>query len=291
LFKEVNLEAMKKIKQIINSRDIMMGDIQLGQPLPVPELRQVSPFILIHHGEPKEQRPGEKGIKVGAHPHRGFEPVSFIFHGEVEHRDSMGNVNVVRDGGVQWLTAGKGVMHSEAASKAFQKKGGKFEMIQLWINLPKELKMIEPNYQGFNREDIPFYEQINSRVNVISGKIGDIKGPFESITGVMALTIEMQAKGEVNLDVPEGKNVILYQLSGATDVNDKKVDAKQLVVFEQSETKIKISSTQPTTILFLVGDPIDEPLATYGPFVMNTNEETMQAVMDFQTGKMGELVD
>ncbi len=282
---------MKKIKQIVSSRDVMMGDIEIGQPLPVPELRQVSPFILLHHGDPKETKPGEKGISVGAHPHRGFEPVSFLFQGEIEHRDSAGNTNVVGDGGVQWLTAGKGVIHSEKSTAAFQESGGKFEMIQLWINLPKKLKMIEPNYQGFNRADIPFFEQKNARINVIAGEIENIKGPFESITGVMALTIEMEAEGEVNLKVSEGKNVILYQLSGATRVNDTQVEAKQLVVFDQSDTEIKIHSSEKTKILFLVGDPIDEPLATYGPFVMNTNEETMQAVRDFQEGKMGELVD
>mgnify|MGYP006156514155 CR=1 FL=1 len=282
---------MKKIKQIIKSRKVMMGSIELEQPIPNPEVKQISPFILIHHGGPKEHPPGRRGMSVGSHPHRGFEPVSFIFSGEVEHRDSLGNKSVIQEGGVQWITSGKGILHSEGASPDFRKKGGTFEMIQLWVNLPAKLKMIDPSYQGFNKQDIPVFEGKNAKVNVISGKSHGLEGPIDSLTDIMALTIDMDVNGEVDIEIPEGKNVIMYQLSGKTLVNETAIKGKQLVVFEQEGKRVKINSLEPTKTLFLAGDPIDEPLATYGPFVMNTQEELNDAITDFQKGKMGVLND
>jgi hypothetical protein len=272
----------RKVNKVVNSRDVMMGDIRIGQPLPANELEQISPFILLHHGAPKKFEPGEAAIEVAPHPHRGFEPVTFIFKGEIEHHDSRGNHNIVRDGGVQWLTAGMGIIHSEKGSKAFQEKGGVFEMIQLWINLPKKLKMVQPNYQAFQRDAIPFYEEKNSRINVISGEIKGLKGPFKSLTNVIALTVEMEPGGEVTFDIPESRNILLYQLHG--NIGDK-----QLVEFEKKGTEVTVVAENETLILLLAGDPIVEPMVQHGPFVMNTQTEIMEAMRDYQTGKMGFL--
>ena len=281
---------MKKvIKQIVASQDIMMGDIKIGQPLPSDSIEQISPFILLHHGSPKEFEPGGKSIDVGPHPHRGFEPVSFIFKGEVEHSDSRGNYRVIKEGGVQWLTAGMGIIHSEKASKEFQKRGGKFEMIQLWINLPKKFKMIESIYQPFDRDEIPFYEKRNARVNVISGEMNGLEGPIKSLTNVMALTLEMEAEGELNFKISENRNILLYQLRGKSLVNGNELGDCQLVEFEKEGNEVTIESSEKSLLLFLAGDPINEPIKQHGPFVMNTQAEILEAMNDYQMGKMGFL--
>jgi len=149
-----------------------MGNFEIAQPLPVTGINQVDPFLLIHHAGPKIHNPGDKELNVEAHPHSGFEPVTFVFSGEVEHHDSLGNKSIVRSGGVQWITAGKGIVHSEKASPEFIKKGGEFEIVQLWINLPQKLKRTNPAYYGFEAKDIPFYlsENKKTRLNIISGK-------------------------------------------------------------------------------------------------------------------------
>jgi len=280
---------LKKIKQIVDSQDIMMGDMRIGQPLPVDQLAQISPFILLHHGEPKVYEPGLAAIEVAPHPHRGFEPVTFVFHGEVEHHDSRGNENVVNDGGVQWLTAGMGIIHAGGASKAFQAKGGVFEMIQLWINLPKKLKMIQPNYQAFEREEIPFYEAKNARINVISGEINGLRGPINSVTEVLALTLELTNDGELSIEVPEKRNLLVYQLHGKTTINGKQIGDKQLIEFVKGGTEVHITAEKESVILFLTGDPIDEPLVQHGPYVMNSQTEILEAMRDYQMGKMGFL--
>ncbi len=147
---------------------------------------------MLHHAGPKYQSPGDKGLNVEAHPHTGFEPVTFVFSGEVEHRDSLGNESIIKSGGVQWITAGKGIVHSEKASPDFQLNGGDFEIIQLWINLPKKFKKTEPKYYGYDANDIPFYLSTDKKVrlNVVAGKFKDIKGPVDSISGITAFTAQ-----------------------------------------------------------------------------------------------------
>ncbi len=279
----------RKIKQIIDSQDVMMGDHRIGQPLPVAQLEQISPFILLHHGAPKIYEPGMAAIEVAPHPHRGFEPVTFVFQGEVEHHDSRGNENVVKNGGVQWLTAGMGIIHAGGASKSFQETGGEFEMIQLWINLPKKLKMVQPNYQAFERDDIPFYVDNNTRVNVISGEIKGLKGPINSLTDVLALTLEMKDNGKIVIDIPENRNILLYQLHGKTAINGQEIGDKKLIEFEKEGTEIQIKADKDTVILFLAGYPINEPMVQHGPFVMNNQTEILEAMRDYRLGKMGFL--
>ena len=182
----------KKIKNVIKSQEVMMGPIKLQQPLPNADLEQIDPFILIHHAGPKMQLPGGKSVmEVGAHPHRGFEPVSFIFKGSIEHKDSRGNHSIIDAGGVQWMTAGMGILHSEGPPKTFIEKGGEYEMIQLWINLPKHLKMVQPNYQGFQKEDIPTFVDQDGKVklNIVSGTFQGLKGPIDSLTKITAYTL------------------------------------------------------------------------------------------------------
>lgn len=267
----------------------MMGNIKIGQPMPSSTIEQISPFILLHHGAPKVVQPGSPGIDVAPHPHRGFEPVSFIFKGEVEHHDSMGNINVVKDGGVQWLTAGSGMMHSEGPSREFQENGGEFEMIQLWINLPSHLKMTPPNYQAYDRENIPFMQENGVRTNVVSGSFQGLKGPINSLTEVTALTMEFDAGGKTEFALPENQNLLVYHLHGDASVNGTRLSDQQLVEFEQGGSGITIEASEESLFLVLAGRPIEEPMAQYGPFVMNTQTEILHALRDHEMGKMGFL--
>ncbi len=279
----------KTVKRKLKSVDFMMGNINVGQPLPGADLEQISPFIMLHHVPPTRYEPGEGSPGVGPHPHRGFEPVSFIFQGEGEHTDSLGNHSIVGAGGVQWMTAGRGILHAEGLSPSFKEQGGTSEMIQLWINLPARLKMTEPDYQAFARKDIPFVEENNARINVIAGEFNERHGPVRSLTDILALTLEIEADGEANLRIPRDKNILLYQLQGESEINDTAVGDRELVVFENDGSDIKIRARRKSVLLFLAGDPIDEPMVSHGPFVMNTQTEILEAMRDYQMGKMGFL--
>ena len=281
----------RKVKRIINSQDVMMGDIKIGQPLPMQGIDQIDPFLLLHHGGPKTSKPGENALDVGPHPHRGFEPVTFIFSGDIHHKDSRGHDNIVKSGGVQWMTAGMGIIHSESPSQKFIEEGGEFEMIQLWINLPKELKMIQPRYQGVQRSEIPYFESDDklTRINVVAGKYQEITGSVDNITDVRAMTMELKKGAKATVDCPANRNAILYVLHGDTHVNEVIADTKQLVWFENEGETINIEAREDSLMLYLDGNTIDEPVEQYGPFVMNTQTEIMEAMRDYQMGKMGFL--
>ncbi len=283
----------RTIKRIILSQDIEMGDVTVKQPLPVGNIEQVDPFLLLHHFGPKTQEPHERNIMdIGPHPHRGFEPVTFIFKGEVHHRDSRDNDSVIKSGGVQWMTAGMGIVHSEAAAKTFVENGGELEIIQLWINLPAKLKMVQPRYQGFQRDGIPFYaDQENKvRVNVFSGNYEDVKGPIDSLTGITAFSLEMKKGGKLRFTENIDRNAILYQLNGTASVNGVSMGNTKLAIFNQDGKDIEIEALTDSVLLYLSGTPIGEKVAQHGPFVMNDQTEILRAMRDYQMGKMGVLI-
>lgn len=279
----------KTVKQIIDSQDVMMGNTRIGQPIPSSKVDQIDPFLLLHHGGPKVVQPGRSPLDVGPHPHRGFEPVTFVFKGYVGHKDSQGNDQVVGPGGVQWMTAGRGIVHSEIAPAAYYENGGEFELIQLWINLPSSLKMSAPKYQPASREQIPHIDENGTRANIIAGSYHNTPGPIDSLTGIQALTLEMQAEGRFSVDIDPQRSVLLYQLHGRTDVNGKRVNEKQVVDFEKDGDTVNILCHEEAVILLLSGEPINEPVVSHGPFVMNTTTEVMEAMRDYSMGKMGVL--
>lgn len=281
----------KSIVHIVNSQAVRMGDVAIGQPIPQDILEEVSPFILLHHAAPKYLSANGSSFFVPPHPHRGFEPVTFVFQGEVEHKDSLGNESVVKAGGVQWITAGKGVIHSEGNPKSFIEKGGNMEIIQLWINLPAALKMTPPNYQAFDPEEIPQIIQQNSKINIISGKMAGHHGPIQSLTDITAITVEMECDGQAIIELPSNKNALIFQLNGDTHINGTGVGSQQLIQLSQEGTKIEIDATSPSKLLILAGAPIHEPKSMWGPYVMNTQSEIMQALHDYETGKMGYLAE
>ncbi len=282
---------VRTIQKVITSPSVMMGPIMLKQPLPIQGYSQFDPFLLLHHLGPRVIKPGTNGgMDIGAHPHRGFEPISFVFSGEIHHKDSKDNDSIIGAGGVQWMTAGSGIVHSEGLSQNFIQQGGDYEMIQLWVNLPKDLKMTKPSYQGFDRAAIPFYKEENARVNVISGTYEGITGPINSLTNIGAYTLELSKDGAASFEITKERNVLIYQLKGKTKINGSEVGKHQMVLFDNDGTSIQISAEEKSTLLFLHGDPIDEPVASWGPYVMNTQTEIMEAMRDYQMGKMGVLV-
>lgn len=282
---------MRTIKQILDTKDVMMGETKVGQPLPATGVRQISPFLLLHHLGPIDIKPGENPMDIGPHPHRGFAPVTFVYEGQVGHSDSLGNHRIVSTGGVQWMSAGKGIVHAESVGEDLVDNGGPYEIIQLWVNLPRSLKMSAPTYQPFDAAEIPCFQDTNKKikVNVIAGSYEGLKGPVRHPTEIEAFTIYLNEGGKLTIGTNSDWNAVLYQLGGQTKVSNGTLKGRQLAYFNFDGTDITITANEPGRYLYVSAPPINEPLAQYGPFVMNKPEELQQAIEDYQTGKMGEL--
>lgn len=280
---------LRKIKRISSTTAQRVGEHKMYQPLPDVGVDQISPFLLLHHHGPHVFEPYNQGLPFGPHPHRGFETLTFIFEGEIEHADSQGFKSVIKDGGVQWMTAGRGIVHSENLSANQRENGGPMEIIQLWMNLPAAQKMTAAKYQGFQKSEIPLVitEEGKVEVSVISGDFQGQKGVANSITGLEFLNIKIAKDGKLNLSVPIEKNILLYVLDGEVKVNSKLVIGTQLVQFEGEGESIELLADADTRLIFGTGTPINEPMVAQGPFVMNTTTEIMQAMRDYQMGKMG----
>lgn len=284
---------MRTIKSVTSAFKVNMGGIILDQALPYRGVDQIDPFLLIHHWATTYKGGQQQSkIGVGPHPHRGFAPVTFIFKGGVHHRDSLGESEVVSAGGTQWMNSGKGIVHSERPSKELAEAGGDFEIIQFWINAPAKNKMDEPNYQPLSKEDTPMLPSVDGKVDtyVVAGQLHKTKGKIDPYSDVLILRLDMREGGEVTLPIPENYNAFIYQLDGELVVNaDKTTGAKSLVWFNNDGKSIKLKANKDSRLIMLSGKPIAEPVATYGPFVMNDNTEIMQAINDYQEGKMGVL--
>ena len=284
---------LNTIKYIGKSDFVMMGNIRLRQPLPSSELEQVDPFILIHHFGPYAISELNNPLDIGPHPHRGFEPATFLFKGEQLHRDSLGNESIVKAGDVQWTTAGRGVVHSEGPSKEFVKKGGEVEGIQLWVNLPANKKMIPPNYQHIQKEN--FNELLSEdgliTTRIITGSIKDSKGKIETQTPVNSYVIEAKENGATFIPIEKTHNGLLYLLNGKVTVNGAVLEkgANQMITFNQDGEGFGLSVQKDADLLFLSGKPFNEKVVNWGPYVMNSQTEILEAMRDYQMGKMGFL--
>ena len=221
------------------------------QPLPVQTIDDLDPFLLLHHHGPRRYEPGQ-GLPFDAHPHRGFETLTFVLEGDVEHRDSEGFRSVIHAGGIQWMTAGRGILHSEKSSEAFRKTGGGSELIQLWMNLPARHKMVAPTYQGFEADKIP---QVNlngkGTLHLVAGEYNGVSGPVNSLTDLFAARIELGAGATVLFQIPAGHEVLLYPLNTTAVLSGKEVAARTLPEFEFTETEstIEVSCKEPLTFL------------------------------------------
>lgn len=253
-------------------------------------LERFTPFILMDYNAPFEFPPSDNPRGIGPHPHRGFETVTFAFEGAVEHHDNAGNHGIIYPGDVQWMTAGKGILHKEYHEKEFSKSGGIFHMIQLWVNLPREDKMTEPRYQDLAKEDMGEYilEDNKGRVAIVAGEFKGVKGPAKTFSPINIYTIELENGGSIDFAEPGDYNTGILVLSGDIKINNRESSEKDFILFHNREGDIRIESiSEKAKVIVLSGQPIDEPIATGGPFVMNTKEEIATASKDFREGKFG----
>lgn len=285
---------LKTINRVGRSYFVNMGPIQLRQPIPTQHIHIIDPFILLHHYGPYDISEQNNPFDLGPHPHRGFEPITFLVQGEQLHRDSLGNESVVKAGDVQWTTAGRGIIHAEAPTKEFVQKGGVLEGIQLWLNLPADKKMMAANYQHVKHEDFRVVSSEDNKVNIqiIAGELEGVYGRIQTQTPVNAFMITVEAGGNYTFKVPNSHQSTIYLLKGDVLVNDSevlKLNNNQLIQFNQDGEGFSIAGHKSSQLLFISGEPIEEPVKTYGPYVMNTQTEIMEAMRDYQMGKMGFL--
>lgn len=277
----------KTVKSVHHAVQDDIADLLTFRAMPVPGLSGIDPFLFLNHHGPQNYEENNHGLPFGPHPHRGFETVTFVIAGDIAHRDSSGHESVIIDGGVQWMTAGKGIVHSETSSDHFKRAGGPLEVLQLWVNLPARLKMSEPYYLGLQRHQIPAYERDNGKVKVqlVSGKWEDNLGPFPTIFPVTTMLVTLLEGSDYLFTVPESENVFFYVVSGTLTVNAKPAAMRETVILENDGTDISVQSERGALILLCHARPHGEPVVSYGPFVMNTPEEINQAIRDYQAGK------
>ena len=247
----------------------------------------ISPFILLDYAPPMNFKPSNRPKGVGKHPHRGFETVTFAYQGEVEHKDSSGAIGTIKTGDIQWMTAGRGVVHEEFHSRKFSKTGGVFEMVQLWVNLPKKYKMIKPSYQAIVKKDIPTVSiQNNATLRVVAGKYNNIKGPASTYTEINIYDISSKEKENINLNFNIGTNTILLIMSGKLSIDNKNYEEKSILILDKENKMLSFQTSNNFKALILNGKPIDEPIVAHGPFVMNSKQEILTAIDDYQNGSM-----
>ncbi|KJK17295.1 quercetin 2,3-dioxygenase [Burkholderiaceae bacterium 16] len=252
--------------------------------------RHLSPFLLFDYAGPADFTPADRPRGVGQHPHRGFETVTIVYKGEVAHRDSTGRGGVIGPGDVQWMTAGAGILHEEFHSPAFTQSGGALEMVQLWVNLPARDKMTEPGYQAILDRDIPAVTLPNGAgtVRVIAGEYAGHAGPAQTFSPMHVWDLRLAQGSSNELSLPDGWSTALVILRGSVLVNgDTEARDAQMIVLDRAGLDISIQASSDTVALLLSGEPIDEPIVGYGPFVMNSQEEIVQAYSDFNSGRFG----
>lgn len=287
------MSKSRPVSKIVNSVTTLEGEgFIVHRPFPAGSLDHFDPFLLLDEMGPMDLAPGEaKGAPD--HPHRGFETVTYLLEGEFEHRDSAGNSGRLRPGDVQWMTAGAGVVHSEMPEKKFSEKGGRLHGFQLWVNLPRRDKMMHPRYQDVPSSRIPVAEKDGVRVKVIAGEAFGARAVIDTRTPIMYLHFTMERAGAtVSQPMPAGYNVFAYVVEGRVAFGDgKEASRGQMAIFaSQGGDSISLTAKQDSTSVLLIGGmPLGEPVARYGPFVMNTREEVYQAIEDYRNGRMGRI--
>lgn len=272
----------RSVKRIHPAISDDIGDLRTQRPLPNDRLPQLDPFLFLNHHGPQVYPANNRGLPFGPHPHRGFETVTFIVEGSLMHQDTGGHESVIRDGGVQWMTAGRGLEHAELSPEEFLRDGGPLEILQLWVNLPARLKMTDPRYVGLQKDEIPSFEaeEGRARIHLISGEWNGQRGPIESLTGITMMTVALEAGARLVLPAPRAQTVFLYVVRGALDVAPE----LNLVELNNDGDEVVLQAKEQTLVLFGHGAPYREPVVSHGPFVMNTREEIFEAIRDYQAG-------
>ncbi|KAB7729955.1 pirin family protein [Rudanella paleaurantiibacter] len=279
---------MRTIKRVHRAEYRPIADLITYSPLPTRQLAQIDPFLFLNHHGYQTYPPHNHGLPFGPHPHRGMETVTFIVEGDIMHKDSQGYQSVITAGGVQWMTAGRGLIHAEVSSDTFRREGGPLEILQLWVNLPARFKMTEPAYTGLQRDDIPGVSPAEGvQIRLVSGNWVGQSGAFSTLTDVFLATVELKAGTAVTLPVDASRNILFYLIRGMLTVNGQAVTQRELVEFNRDGESLDITATTDALLLFGHAQPFDEPVVANGPFVMNTEEEIRQAYTDYRMGKFG----
>ncbi len=280
--------ANRSIKAIHEAYRDDIADLITRRPVPSPALAQVDPFLFLNHHGPQIYAAKNNGLPFGPHPHRGFETVTFILDGSLAHHDTGGHESIIEAGGVQWMTAGSGLVHAELSPASFQQNGGPMEILQLWVNLPSRLKMTAPAYTGLQGAQIPRLAFDNGKVSLslIAGELAGQRGPFPSLTQVFMSSMELAEGGKISLPAPKARNVLLYVVRGAVRIADQSVQRFHLIEMNNDGDEIAVEALESSLLLFGHADPIGEPVVSHGPFVMNTREEIETAIADYRAGKL-----
>lgn len=289
--------SQRQVTRISTSLMTSVGPLSVAQPLPSDTVNYADPFVLLHHAGPQTIVAGAEEHRIDPHPHRGFAPVTFVYRGAVLHRDSLGNESIVGPGEVQWINAASGIVHSEGPAPDLRKTGGALELIQLWVNLPAAHKMDPPSYQELSSPLIPVVRHQGVTLRVVAGTLEAEAGPAVTQSPVTAIMAELETESSYQW-ADDDETALVYVLGGTIRVDDTTVRSRELAILGPG-TVVSIAavegsgtnSSEPISLLLLAGQPLREPLATGGPFVMNTRLEIYNAFMDFQEGKMGTLQD
>lgn len=278
---------MRNVRLITGSLHTTVGPLKVAQPLPTNALRYADPFLLLHHAGPQQIEAGSEVHKIEAHPHRGFDPVTFVFRGSVLHRDSLGNQGTIGPGEVQWIKSGSGILHEEGPTPDLARTGGELELIQLWINVPAAMKMAPPAYFEIHRDQMIDHSILDGTVSLTTVPTPRVEQQAPNVTAMMG---SFRAGASGIIDVTPHATLLLYILGGSVTINgEHAVDGKHLVIFDDTVGGFQFDAHSDGTFLLLGGEPIGEPMVQYGPFVMSTEEEIREAFRDYAGGKFGSL--
>ena len=280
---------MRTIKQQHRAISAPIDDLVTYRALPTRAVEHLDPFLFLNHHGPQVYPAPNRGLPFGPHPHRGFETVTFILDGDIMHQDSGGHQSVIGPGGIQWMTAGSGLIHSEISSDEFKRAGGPLEILQLWVNLPAKDKMTAPRYVGLQQPDIPTISLDEGRVAVhaVSGEWAGTAGAVQPLADVQLATIDFRTGGQLHLQIPAERTIFFYTIRGKLRVNGQETEARQLVEFNYDGEELQVEALTDAVLLLGHAAPFQEPIVAYGPFVMNTEAEIRQAYQDYQAGKFG----
>jgi len=285
------MTTTRSVAEIVHARSQLEGEgMIVTRPFPTEKLDHLDPFLLLDRMGPASHGPGEaKGAPD--HPHRGFETVTYILEGAVEHEDSQGNRGRIGAGDVQWMTAGSGVIHSELPSEEIRQKGGRMHGFQLWVNLPRRDKMMNPRYQELRASEIPTAKSADGKVTVtvIAGESLGVKASIDTRTPIMYLHVKLAPGAKFTQAIPDNYNAFAFLISGEAKFGDRVANENDMVLFERDGDSVTTATEKGAELLLIGGVPLNEPIARYGPFVMNTMGEIRQAMIDYQSGRFGEI--
>ncbi len=280
----------KKIARLHPALRDDIADLTTRRPIPSPTIDQLDPFLFLNHHGPQVYPPGNRGLPFGPHPHRGFETVTFILTGQLAHRDSAGHESVIEAGGIQWMTAGRGLVHAELSPEEFKRDGGSLEILQLWVNLPSRLKMVQPRYVGLQAKEIPAIPTPDDKgaLYLVAGEWQGKTGAVQPLLDIFLSWAELERGARLEVPGVAGRNVFLYVVRGTVTIAGSRAPQYHLVELDEQGDTVALEAETDAVVLLGHAQPIGEPVVSYGPFVMNTREEILDAIRDYQSGKFNE---